>query len=341
MRTRSTAPFALFVGATLSLTIVPAGARSQNSAKAKAASARPARAPAIPRTRDGRPDLQGVWNFGTITPLERPTDLAGKETLSDEDAAQLEQRAAQNRVDRPPRPGDPGTYNQFWLDFGTKVVPTKRTSLIVDPPDGRLPSATLDAQKRAASIADGVRRSEGPEDRPVYERCILGFNAGPPIMPSGYNNFLQIVQTAGYVAIMPEMVHDPRIIPLDKRTHGKIRQWRGDSIGRWDGDTLVVDTINFRREGTGTISLRPTADENLHLIERFTRTDADTLLYEFTMDDPTTWIRPWTASIPMSKTGDQVYEYACHEGNLAMIGMLGGARAKERAAKPATAENLR
>jgi hypothetical protein len=170
----------------------------------------------------------------------------------------------------------------------------------------------------------------------VYERCILGFNAGPPIMPSGYNNYLQIVQARGYVAIMPEMVHDPRIVPTDGRGHGRVRQWRGDSVGHWDGSTLVVDTINFRREGTGTIGLRPPADENLHLVERFTRSDADTLVYEFTVDDPTTWTTPWTVSIPMARADAQVYEYACHEGNYAMSGMLGGARAKERAAAAST-----
>src|SRR5260221_8263913 len=281
-----------------------------------------------PRTPDGRPDLQGTWDFRTLTPLERPSDLAGKQVLSDEEAAALEQRAAQNRVDRAPRAGDPGTYNQFWFDFGTTVLDSKRTSLIVNPADGRLPPLTPPAEKRAADRAETTRNpAGGPEDRTLWERCLLGFNSGPPMMPSGYNNNVQLVQTSEYVVILNEMVHDARIVPLGPRPHGTIRQWMGDSRGRWEGDTLVIDTVNFTSQGTGTIGLRARADENLRLVERFTLTGSDTLLYEFTVGDPTVWTRLWTAAIPMKKTDDHIYEYACHEGNHGMVGILKGARA--------------
>jgi hypothetical protein len=313
----------------VSLTSVSTGAQASRSlptSSAKVVKAGSLRAP------DGHPDLGGVWNFSAITPLERPNDLAGKETLTDQEAATLEERAAQNRVDRPPRSGDPGTYNQFWMDAGAKVVPTKRTSLIVDPRDGKLPPLMPDAQRRAAAIADAARRSEGPEGRSLYERCILGFSSGPPMIPGPYNNFVQIFQPTGYVVIFNEMVHDARIVPVDGRPHGTVRQWMGDSRGHWQGDTLIVDTINFTNQGTGTIFVRPPVDENLHLIERFRLTDADTLLYEFTIDDPTIWTKPWTVEVPMSRSGDQLYEYACHEGNYGLEGMLRAARAADKSA---------
>src|SRR5206468_3806508 len=163
-----------------------------------------------PRTLDGHPDLEGTWNFATLTPLQRPDDLAGKEVLTDEEAATLEQRAAQNRIDRPPRAGDPGTYNQFWLESGTKVVETKRTSLVVDPRDGKIPPLTSEAQKRQTARLEAVRRAAGPEDRDVFERCILGFNSGPPMIPAGYNQLVQLFQTRDYVVILNEMVHNAR-----------------------------------------------------------------------------------------------------------------------------------
>ena len=284
-----------------------------------------------PRTADGRPDLQGTWDFRTITPLERPAQFAGKDVLTDNEAADLEQRTAQGRVDRAPRAGDPGTYNQFWFDYGTKVSTDKRTSLIVDPPDGRQPPLTPDGQKRTAERAEiGRQPATGPEDRPLWERCLLGFNSGPPMMPSGYNNNMQVVQTQDYVVILNEMVHDARIVPLSGRPHGTLRSLRGDSLGRWEGDTLVVDTINFTDQGTGTLGLRAQTDRNLRLVERFTRVAADTLLYEFTIDDSTVWTRPWTAAVPMTRTDDQIFEYACHEGNYGMVGILSGARMQER-----------
>jgi hypothetical protein len=296
---------------------------------------------------DGQPDLQGIWRFATLTPLERPKDLAGKDVLSGEEAKKLEERAAEEQyVDRPPRPGDPGAYNKFWIESGTKVVGDRRTSLVVDPPDGRVPPLTPEAQKREDARAEARHRAEGPEVLPISDRCILGFNAGPPIIPIAYNQNLQIFQTRDHLVILTEMVHDARIVPLDGRAHlpSHVRQWAGSSRGRWEGKTLVVETTNFRREGTGTLALDPeftrrglggSADENMHLIERFTRVDNDTLLYEFTIDDRTIWTRPWTAAVPMTRTEEPLYEYACHEGNYGMAGILAGARAQEGAAAEA------
>jgi hypothetical protein len=288
----------------------------------------------LPRTSDGRPDLQGIWDFRTITPLERPTQFAGKEVLTPEEAIALEQRTAETRVDRAPRTGDPGTYNQFWFDFGTSVVGNKHTSLLVDPPEGRLPPLTPEAETRATERAALLKRpAAGPEDRSLWERCLLDFNSGPPILPSGYNNNMQLVQTRDHVAIVNEMVHDARIVPLDGRPHHAIRQWMGNSRGRWEGDTLVIETRSFTAQGTGTISLRSLTDENLRLVERITLVDAETLLYEFTVDDPTIWTKSWTAAVPMKRSQDAIYEYACHEGNLGMVGILAGARADEKDAK--------
>jgi hypothetical protein len=297
-----------------------------------------------PRTPDGRPDLQGTWDFRTLTPLERPDDLAGKEVLTAEEAVQLEDRAVKSRVDRPPAKGSPGTYNQFWFDFGNKVTATKRTSLVVDPPDGRIPPMTPAGQKRAEQRAEAMRRpATGPEDRPLYERCIMGFNSGPPIIPNGYNNNFQFFQTRDYVVILTEMVHDARIVPMDGRAHlgTGIRQWAGDSRGRWEGDTLVIETKNFTHKGTGTISLRVTTDENLSLVERFSLADRDTLVYEFTVNDPTTWTKPWTAVVHMTRNPERMYEYACHEGNYGMTGILAGARADEKAAAEASKGGLK
>jgi len=289
-----------------------------------------------PRTADGQPDLQGVWTNVTITPLERPADLAGKAFLTEQEAAEYEKRVvAANNVDRkdlPPEQDVNLAYNNAWYDRGTKVVGTRRTSLIVDPPDGRIPPLTPEAQKRQDDLRAAARghQNDGPEGRSLAERCLLWPTAGPPMLPSFYNNNYQIVQAPGYVVIMVEMIHDARIIPLDGRGHlpQNVRQWMGDSRGHWEGNTLVVDTINFsdktRFRGSG---------EKLHLTERFTRVDADTIRYEFTVDDPASFTKPWTAQIPMKKSEGSVFEYACHEGNYAMAGMLAGARADEKASE--------
>jgi hypothetical protein len=274
--------------------------------------------------------------------------LAGKQVLTEEEAAALERRTSERNVDRPPPSGNPGGYNQFWLDWGTKVGATKRTSLIEDPPDGKIPPLTPEGEKRAAARLEAEPRPpSGPEDRPVYERCILGFNSGPPMIPSGYNNNVQLVQTREYVVILNEMVHNARVVPLDGRPHlpPRIRQWAGDPRGHWEGDTLVVETVNFNFTDKGiswaigpnsSSALRGVStDEKLHLVERFTRVDEDTLLYEFTIDDPTVWTRPWTATVPMANSQDLIYEYACHEGNYGLMNILKGARVEEKAAEEA------
>ena len=303
-----------------------------------------------PRTAEGQPDLQGVWDFGTLTPLERPAALGDKTVFSDEEAAAFErdENRRQNRdlidpakggVNYPP--GGVVPYNEFWYERGSTLTASKRTSLIVDPPDGRLPPLTVEGRKaaelRAASDLNdqlGRPRADSYTDRTLADRCLLGFNAGPPMTPGAYNNNVQIFQTARHVAILNEMVHDTRIVPLDGRPHlaSHLRQWKGDSRGRWDGETLVVDTINFRRETSLKGSTAST-----RLIERFTRVDAETLRYEFTVDDPTTWIRPWTAVVFMKKSAGPLFEYACHEGNYAMFHILSGARASEKGG-PSTGE---
>ena len=292
----------------------------------------PAR-PSHPRTPWGDPDLQGLWTNATITPFERPANLGGKPVLTEQEAAEFEKQTLEAR-DADNRGGgtdaDLGrAYNQFWYDRGTKVVGTRRTSLVVDPPDGRVPPLTPDAQQRADARAATRKRSpaDGPEDRSLAERCILWPVAGPPMIPGGYNNNYQILQAPGYVVILIEMIHDVRIIPLDGRPHvpAGVRQWMGDSRGRWDGNTLVVTTTNF----TGKTNFRG-AGPDMRLVERFSRIDADTLDYQFTVEDPTSFTRSWTAAVPMMKTEGPIFEYACHEGNYGMTNLLSGARAEEK-----------
>ena len=304
-----------------------------------------------PRTPWGEPDLQGVWDFRTVTPMERPEQFTGKEFLATEEVALLEQQAVESQVDRAPREGDPGTYNQFWMDSGTNVIGTRRTSLIVDPPDGRIPPLTPEAKKRQTELAkarqgvtDDVPRPGGwLEDVPVSVRCIVGFNSGPPMYPAAYNNNVQLFQSPGYVAIFNEMGPSVRIVPLDGRAHlaSDVRQWVGDSRGRWDGDTLVVETTNFLRETAfgryaGAVGRLGGSGPNIYLVERFTRVDAETLLYEARVDDATTWVRPWTYAIPMRKSDAPLYEYACHEGNYGLENILAGANreADETRKKP-------
>jgi len=322
-------------GLTVGLLLTPVTVAGQRGASVSTNSTSPGL-----RTPDGKPDLQGVWNFGNITPLERPAEFAGKEFLSDADISAIEAAAAASRVDRAPEPGDPGTYNQFWLESGTKVAGNRRTSLILDPPDGKLPPYTPDGEnRRAARAAMAKRPPAGPEDIALQDRCLLGFNSGPPMLSGAYNNYVQIAQFPEYVVFLTEMVHDARIVRLDGREHlpAHVRQWMGDARGRWEGETLVVETTNFRPEGTAhplrTAGRLDAIDENLHLIERLTRVDEDTLNYEFTINDPTAFTKPWTASYPLTKSRDQIFEYACHEGNYSMPTILRGARAQEKADK--------
>jgi len=295
------------------------------------------------RTPDGKPDLQGIWTNATLTPLERPPELAGKQVLTQAEAAAYEKQVLQlaNR-DRRDGPDDVGAYNELWFDRGTKIVGGRRTSLIVDPPDGRVPPLTPEAKKRvdAERAYARLHPADGPEDRPLAERCILWPTAGPPMLPEAYNNNYQILQAPGYVVIVVEMIHDIRIIPTDGRPHlpPGIRQWMGDSRGHWESNTLVVETTNFtgRTSDLSAGMQRPTfrgTDDHLHLMERFTRVDPDIILYEFTVDDPTAFTKPWTAQIPMTKSQGRLFEYACHEGNYGLTNILGGARADEKKAE--------
>jgi len=297
-------------------------------------------APAIPLAADGHPDLSGIWDYRTITPLERPSELAGKEAISDEESADLEKKTVQARnQDRRDGAGTDAdvarAYNDFWWDFGKKVI-KNRTSLVVDPADVRIPAQTPEGQKRA-ELANAARQrpAAGPEDRNLWERCIT---RTLPRLPGAYNNNLQIVQTPGSVALQQEMIHEVRMVPLDGRPHldQGIRQWLGDSRGRWEGNTLVIDTTNFsdKSEFRGS-------NVNLHLIERFTRVDDDTINYEITIDDATTWTRPWTVLVPMTRNQETIYEYTCHEGNYGMFGILTGARAQEKAADEAARKGSR
>jgi hypothetical protein len=292
------------------------------------------RSAAVPRAPDGKPGLEGVWNFSTLTPLERPANFAGRPTFTDEEAAAFAQQMVQ-RHDSDRRDGGAAAdlnraYNDAWYDYGTTLAVVRGvrpTSLITDPPDGRIPPLTQEAQQRAAERAQARRGhpADGPEDRSLSERC-LQYNAGPPMLSAPYNNYVEIFQTPNHVIVFNEMVHDARLVPLDNRPHlpPTVRQFLGDSRGRWDHDTLVVDTTNFTDETTVRGS-----DERLHLTERFTRVDGDTLLYEFTVDDLTAFTKPWTAVVPMKREDTRLYEYACHEGNYALEGILRGARAEE------------
>jgi hypothetical protein len=294
-----------------------------------------------PRTADGQPDLQGVWTNATITPFERPPQLAGKAYLTEQEAAELEKQAAQSKVDRPPAAGDVGNYNQVWFDSGTKVVGTRQTSLVMDPPDGRVPVKPEAEAKRDYDLA---HIGDSYEHMSVWDRCITRGVPGR-MFPAGYNNAYQIVQSAGYVVIMSEMIHDARVIPIDgtiARAHApaEVRSWDGDSRGHWEGDTLVVDTTNFNGKGsiatsaaTGRIKGIPES-QALHVVERFTRTDAGTIRYEVTIDDPNEYTKPWKVSIPLTRDAEYVvYEYACQEGNQAVENILRGARMKDQATR--------
>jgi hypothetical protein len=349
------------------------GALSAQTIKpAPAAAAKtPAKPYAAPRTPDGHPDLQGLYDVATMTPVERPN--GANLILSDREASALEQYEAQRQVkndaplkgdrDAPPVGGERtqpksylefleqagggvvGGYNNFWLAGGTQLVKVdgqKRSSLVVDPPDGKVPAMKPEARRRnaaflAGAVAPDASESaaagppgafDGPETRPLAERCLLGFGStsGPPTLPNYfYNNMKQIVQTPSSIMILNEMVHDARVIRMSsEHLPQTIRKWMGDSIGHWEGDALVIDTTNF----TSKTQFRGSSDQ-LHVVERITRTGPKTLLYRFTVDDPQTWNTSWTGEYPWNATDENLYEYACHEGNYSLGGMLRGERAKE------------
>ena len=308
-----------------------------------------------PRLPDGKPDLQGVWDLRTLTPLQRPDDRSAQAQLTPEEIAEIEENARQAAIDADqpsevrteplPVGGTVGGYNNYWFDRGAGGVDDGRTSLLVDPSNGRLPEVPAGVSRQATE--DGVSQrpirfrvggvgSDGPEDRGLAERCLLGFNTGPPVVPGGYNQNLQIFQTADHIVILNEMVHDARIVPLDGRSQLSegMRQWMGSSRGRWEGDTLVVETTNFTEQ---TASFSPSVRSSvgsgvtLHLTERFRRVDDDTLLYEFTVNDPSSFERPFTAALPMKRGAAPMFEYACHEGNYGMLNLLTGARMEELA----------
>jgi hypothetical protein len=286
-----------------------------------------------PRIPDGVPDLQGMWTNVTITPLQRPANLATKAVFTEAEAEAFEKETvARNNADvRTTGASDvANAYNDFWYNRGDQVVPTLRTSLIVDPPDGRIPALTDYGRKLAAERAE-IRRqrgpADGPESRSLAERCIVWPTGGPPMLSSFYNNNYQIVQGPGYVAIYVEMIHDVRMIPTDGRPHvsENIRLWMGDPVGHWEGDTLIVETTNFTNDSPFQGS-----SKDMKLIEKFTRVNNDVLMYEFTVNDPV-FTKPWTAQLPMTPIEGPLYEYACNEGNRAMEGMLAGAREDEKA----------
>ncbi len=305
----------------------------------------PAEGWSVPRTADGKPNLQGFWTTQTYTPLQRPEHFEGREFLTDEEMAELTALVTAEGVDPlGPNPlgaadeaerrertqqNDPTHYNnaQWLTTTRPKALTTNRTSLIVDPPDGRIPPMTAEGRERA-DARRAARGFDGYENRPYQERCLAWTHEGPPMIPPPYNDLYQIFQTPGYVVLFPELSNNPvRVIPTDERPHisPAIRQWPGHSTGQWEGDTLVVDTTNFTPK-----TVFQGSSESMHVIERFTRVADDTIRYEFTIEDPTTWEVPWSAEIPMVKDEGPLFEYTCHEGNYGMQNTLRGARRADR-----------
>ena len=313
---------AAIVTAAVVLTLVPQPATAQSGERTPM------------RTADGQPDVSGIFTFRTITPFQRPGQFADRETLSEEEAAEFEasERTRQNRDLFDPEKGSGGyapraeggvlSYNEFWYERGIELTSDKRTSLVVDPPDGRLP-----AQTEEAIMAAGERRADADlhrydsyENRSTGDRCLMGFNAGPPMRSSAYNNNVMIFQNPGYVTILNEMVHNARVIPIDDTAKPPFPQYSGVSRGHWEGETLVIETSQFRGGSSGLTS------PNMHLVERLTRLDGDTVAYEYTVTDPTVYTAPYTVMVPFRRTDGPLFEYACHEGNIGLHGILAGAR---------------
>jgi hypothetical protein len=293
----------------------------------------------VPRTPWGHPDLEGLWTNATLTPFQRPPELGTKAFYAADEVAAVEQeRRAQTNADRELPPGQVGSYNDFFFERGSGIVATRRTSLIIDPPDGRIPALTAEAQRKVDARTEyaALHPADSVADRWLTERCIL-FGGAVPMFPEPYNNNYQIVQTPDNVTILVELNHETRVIPLDGRPPlpAEMQQWIGDSRGHWEGDTLVVETRNLKfneQSRFGVQYLNGISDENLRVVERFTPTDADTILYQATIEDPTVFTQPWTVEIPLRRTPGPIYEVACHEGNYGLANILSGHRAEERAA---------
>jgi hypothetical protein len=338
MTPRACAPFAVvgFLAAVTWLVPVSLSAQRPGATVKPETTAKPWK---VSRTPDGQPDLQGFWSNTSYVPLERPKNVT-KAVYTPEEVLENIKRAAATENEQT----EPGTvadvhydFTQFGLDRSQSALALNlRTSLIVDPPDGRMPPMTAEGLKRAAERAELRKRMGGPYDaaqnQPLSVRCIIMDRIGPPMLAGAYNNNYQIVQVPGYVMILVEMIHDVRIIPLDGRPQlpSSIRQWTGSYRGHWDGDTLVVESTNFNGKNPFQGS-----SENMKLIERFTRVAEDTIRYEFTIDDPSTWTKPWSAEVPWAKTVGPLFEHACHEGNYGLGNILAGARAEERRAAEA------
>jgi hypothetical protein len=284
-----------------------------------------------------QPDLEGMWNSATATPLERPPHLKDKAFFTAAEAAQVERDAAKRNVEETKEQiatsKGTGTYNTFFREWGTTVVRTLRTSIVTDPPDGRIPPLTPAAEAVRKRRVEGIRKAENPEDLGLQDQCVAFLTAGPPMLPYSYNSNYQIVQTRDAILIHAEMIHDARIVRMDGRGHapGNLRSALGDSIGRWEGNTLVVDTTNFTDERGfyGDAGGNFAWDRNLHLVERFRLLDANTLLYQFEVDNPTAYTRPWKGELTMTRTDARIYEFACHEGNYSLTNMMRGYRAAE------------
>ena len=284
------------------------------------------------------PSLEGIWTNATLTPMQRPAELAGKEFFTPAEAAEYEKRlTAVTTADAAPKQGDVGAYNAAFFDRGSRIVKTRRTSLVMEPADGRIPAFTPAAQAKYTAFRQqfALTGFNGPEDRDLSERCLMFSGIGPPMLPEPYNNNYQIVESPGYISILSEMNHDARVIPTNGRAHlpSAVPQWHGDSVGRWEGNTFVVDTTNVRvtkHSHFGVGYSGGMADENFRVTERFTRTAPDTIMYRATVTDPTVYSAPWTMEYSMSKIVGPLFEYACHEGNYGMVGILEGARAQEK-----------
>jgi hypothetical protein len=293
-------------------------------------------------TADAHPGFDGIWNSATATPLERPVQLKDKAFFTPEEAAEWERQVAENNQEAPPQATakntGTGTYNTFYREFGSRTVKTLRTSIVTDPPDGRIPALTPAAADAKRRRVDAMKNAASAQDTGLQDQCLAFVTAGPPMLPYSYNSNYQIIQSRDAVVVHAEMIHDARLIRTDGRPHlrPEIRLWLGDSIGHWEGATLVVDTTNFNDGGGfyGDAGGNFGWDRNLHVVERFSLLDADTLLYQFEIDDPTAFMKPWKGELTMTRSPGPIYEYACHEGNYSMTNMLSGYRASERQPNP-------